>query len=354
MIKKSFKVENGAEYIKNNMYTLLCIDIEKNKTNVSKLFTDEKADLSFYDKYETNQEMLHKLSKSIWFVSYVVQLSKFVECYVQDNFEENIKNIPELSPENICQHIGINYDLDKFKLYNIIQAHLYNDKQSRCDSEKEITFIADLKEMSTGENMIKEYVISQFKAQYNYDLKIKNKEEDTLLLQELIAKLCNSDEVEFCDLLKKGISRNNKSYVISNSSTEGATTLIEKLTDINTSVKDRKQKIWIVVFGKNRNEDVVWNNGNTLIIKMSIFKDILEKINENDFWIELSAHYKKNKTYNYRSSNIPNRHTHCIDKPSYYSYGYSTLAEFANNVSQDEWELYKSIHYNCCGINKLK
>ncbi|ARF08197.1 hypothetical protein Catovirus_1_247 [Catovirus CTV1] len=356
MMKKGFRVENGTEHIKNTLHQLLSIDVEKNSTKVSKLFESEEQNLVFYDNYQADKEKLAEMSKSIWFVDYLIQLFNFINCYVNsgDNLIESIKNVPELTDDYICKCLDINYDLENFKLFNIVQAHIYNDKQSRCDDEKQIELTPDLKEFSSGQTMVREYVKSQFKEKYEYDLKKKESEENSLLLCELLAKLCESDEEEFCDLLKNGVTRMNKTLMINNSSSEAAQLLLGKLLDIKSCVKNRKQKIWITVFGKNENGDIIWNKGNTILIKADMFKHILESLGEKEFWQKFSSYYQENRSFAYRDSDKPNRHTHCNSKPSYYSMGYTTLADFIGSVSEKTWQEYKATHHNCCGIDKLE
>jgi len=75
------------------------------------------------------------------------------------------------------------------------------------------------------------------------------------------------------------------------------------------------------------------NQRNLLII----MKKVLESRRQNENWA-------------YRKTNLPNRHSHCVDKPSYYAYGYATFDEYAHSVSRDQLQRYLDLHRDCCGL----
>ena len=62
--------------------------------------------------------------------------------------------------------------------------------------------------------MIKDYIISQFKYDYNNKLKKKRKEEEKILSQEFLDKIIKCDnKEELEDLIINGIKKENVQFV---------------------------------------------------------------------------------------------------------------------------------------------
>lgn len=61
------------------------------------------------------------------------------------------------------------------------------------------------------------------------------------------------------------------------------------------------------------------------------------------------AYVKSKFRYIYR--NLPNRHGHSNEKPSFWALGFSSIEEMFKIVSNEKVENYKKIHTNCCGLD---
>ena len=113
--------------------------------------------------------------------------------------------------------------------------------------------------------------------------------------------------------------------------------------------------MWVLILGTNKKGDTIWNNGNVLRMKMNDIEKVFNDIGENDTWDKIKCIYMERDVHIYRNVNgddLPNRHSHCNGKPSYYAFGYQTLEAFIEGVTDDEWEKYKEEHHDCCGVGK--
>ena len=118
----------------------------------------------------------------------------------------------------------------------------------------------------------------------------------------------------------------------------------------------RGNKIWILLFGRDIDNNIVWNNGNISRIPLSNIKEAL-KSESRTIWTQLKTMYMESHIWVYRTdsygTDCPNRHGHCNSKPSYWAYGFNSLDEFRTNVTDDIWKRYLFTHHNCCGVNQL-
>ena len=48
---------------------------------------------------------------------------------------------------------------------------------------------------------------------------------------------------------------------------------------------------------------------------------------------------------------LPNRQGHSNEKPSYWACGFDTLSAYFKASDESQIQQYKTLHYNCCGVN---
>ncbi len=346
--------ETTNEFIKNSLIELLHINIEKDKTKLNPLFeTDEN--LLINENYIPNIEKSKEYLKKIFWLDYITVVPTLIKAaFDKDNPIEKIKNLPEklINDEFIKKSLGIEYDLDLFRFNCIIQSFLYKDKVDRCDNKEKKMKISDLFYDKHFDKIIKKYVKTIFQEEFQKDKNKKIKEEINVLKNELIKKLLETNsESEFIDLLKNGIKRGQCEIKIINRDSIGYNDLILSLLDENKNdIKLKKEKLFLIITGKNIKGEIVWNQGNILRNFTQIQQ--ARKIFDENLNLIFDEQKKKNY-YIYRGGYLNrNRQGHSNDLPSYWAFGYQTIEEMANNVSESEMNEYKSLHVNCCGFGE--
>jgi len=339
------KSENKFEYIKENLYKILGINTEKYATELPKLF--EKLDEpKFYDQYSIDKTIVNEYKKLIGWTENIPYSYMLFSKLSETNYIEGIKNLDyEFSKE----FFGINYDYDKFIAFNIVQSLVFKDKCDRDDDDAKIMKILD----SNREEEVDKFLREQTKKIYEEDYKNRYakqvKEEENIIVDELVNKLITCDDIsEFKDLLVNGITKGYLTYKLVNDSSNGYSDLKDKFLDESLDIPLRFEKLYLMLVGKDEDDQVVWNNGNGIRSGMNDYKEFILK-HDPYTWEEFK---KIKKCYVYRDNE--NRHGHSNDKPSFWAMGYKSLQEFIENSSKKEVREYKKIHYNCCGVNLLR
>ena len=332
---------------------LLSIDFEKNGKKVNGIFIKENEE-EFYDKYEINDFQFNQYLNKLRFCDLICIVPQFLKCAFEENPIENFKKIPINNiDENIFkENLGINYDVKQFKLFCIVQGLIYKERKERYDSEKKEMIIEDLEDENIGNKMIKDYIISQFKYDYNNKLKKKRKEEEKILSQEFLDKIIKCDnKEELEDLIIKGIKKENAQFVLKSPSDKIYNIIMEKLLDKKIqNIELRGIKILYLSTGKNLENKILWNKGNIVQdIFNKINSDIVKYFNEDEkvFYFKI----KNNFSYIYRD--LSNRSGHNNEKKSYWALGFKSIKEMSSIVDKQTMDEYRKIHINCCGLNKL-
>ncbi|AYV77901.1 MAG: hypothetical protein Edafosvirus2_80 [Edafosvirus sp.] len=360
-VKKFFKkIEDGEIQMEKKLNKLLGVDLEKNKTVLSPPFIIDKEQ-KFYDNYHLDEDIFNEFMKSFYY-DYVTLLPDLLTGVLQSDPIDNIKKIPKMDEKTICKALNIEYDLKTFQFYNIVQCLMFNSKSSRVDVDNNKMKFIDLINKESAEKMVREYVKKQYIDKYQSDLFAKAKIERDELSIILVNQIIKSKSI---DHIKKiwtnGISKkcyntdgkyekDSSLIKIQNSSSLGYALLKEKLLDLSIDVPNRIEKIKILLMGKDENGNIIWNNGNSLICNMTEFKELFEKINKTDVWDEIRRELVKQNIHIYRDA--PNRHSHSNNKPSYFAFGYVSIEEMITSITDEEWQEYKRIHHDCCGMSR--
>ena len=339
-------------FIKESLIELLNIDIEKNKTKLNPYFENDD-NLPIYDDYIPNIELSKtKYLKHIYWLDYIVAVPTLLKGALDEkNPFEEIKKLPDnlLTEEFIKEKLGIEYDLDLFRFYCIIQSFLYREKSDRCDPKEKKMLISDLFYNKHFDKIVKKFVKKVFQEEFQKDKNKKIKCEIEILKNELVKQLLDSSsQNDFIQLLNKGIKKGNVSISIINRDSIGYNDLMNSLLDENIKdIKYRAEKLFILTTGRD-NKDVVWNEGN-------ILRD-LDKINKvksflSEKLLKKFEEMKINSIYKYRGgSDMCNRHGHSNDLPSYWAYGYQSVYEMSLHENESFMDDYYKNHIGCCGL----
>ncbi|CAF4248244.1 unnamed protein product [Rotaria sp. Silwood2] len=357
-IRRQYKNRDDSDLIAQQMLDqLIGLDLNKYKTPVQPLFQSEPLldEIKFHDKAHIDEKYLDELITTAYYVDYVTLLPKFISAVVGSS-TNNIKDIPSINQDSICQTLEIDFDLKYFKFFNVFQALQYTTKASRVDSDNAKMKIIDVGNKRAAKKMIQDYIRKKFENQYASDLAIKRRLERTesvsLLVTSILQANSHSDIVK---LMRNGITHGNLHLAIENSSSLGFIELKRKLLDLNEHVPRRLEILQVFLLGRDDelNDEPVWNNGNALFTTdLSEYENIFTKLGQSDEWIKLRTKYIKCRLHIYRDE-LLNRHGHGNIKPSYWAYGYATLQFYKDNVSPDEFNNYCQIHSNCCGVSQI-
>lgn len=156
-------------FIKDSLIELLNIDIEKNRTKLNPYFESDD-NLPIYEDYIPNIELSKsKYLKHIYWLDYIVAVPTLLKGALDEkNPIEEIKKLPDnlLTEEFIKENLGIEYDLDLFRFYCIIQSFLYREKSDRCDSKEKRMLISDLFYDKHFDKITKKFVKNIFQEEF--------------------------------------------------------------------------------------------------------------------------------------------------------------------------------------------
>jgi hypothetical protein len=363
VVRKDFKGEDFETTVKEMLNKFLGIDHEKKSTPLPEYFVVDTNPV-FNSQYEVNNDLLEKYCKVLWYLDYVVLLpdmlygayfDKKTNVDSSSDFTKEIeyfKNLPVLSEELVKEKIKIDYSPSLFKYFNCIQACIYNTKATRVDDDKKAMKFCELNVLKDTEVFLSNQVRTIYSNKYSYDLLLRQKEEKTILANELVESMISTDDInEYLNLFKKGKSKGSQSIVISDNSKLGFQILFNTLSDFTAKVPKRIEKFKYLILAKDDEGEIVWNNGNTLRLNVNILSKQFKEHYPEDYyrWEDIYEEYLKNSFHCYRK--MPNRHGHSNDLPSYFAYGHSHIKDFFSKITTDEWNDYKSKHVKCCGID---
>ena len=342
------KSEKKEEFIKKSINDALGIDFEKYGTKLPELF-QKNVDPKFHDQFHINKDIVKEYLKSIGWTELIpysyILFSTLLDPSI--DYLESLKNLNEYKFQNIKEEFGINYNFDKFIIFNVVQSFIFKDKIDRDNETKEIMKILD----SNNEEEVNKFLSDQTKhiyaAEYNIQNQKQIKQQLEIISNELIDKIINAKELsEFNNLMKNGITKGYLTHKIANDSSKGYYELKKKLLDEKIDINLRYEKLKAILCGKDENGEILWNNGNILRTHRKDYQLFIQK-NNPKLWEEIC---KENIEHKYREK--VNRHGHSNTKKSYWAIGYDTLQDFFELSKKEDVEKYKSIHTNCCGLGE--
>ena len=342
------KSEKKEDFIKESINAALGIDFEKYGTKLPELF-QKKVDPQFYDQFHINKDIVKEYLKSIGWTEMIPYSYILFSALLNPSLDplESLKNVKEYKFENIKEEFGINYDFNKFIIFNIVQSFVYKDKIDRDNEKQKIMKIIDPNDEEIVDKFLKDKTKHIYSAQYNIENQKQIKKQFQIISSELIDKIINSKEItEFNNLMKNGITKGYLTHKISNDSSKGYIELKKKLLDGAIDLPLRYEKLKGILSGKDEKGEDLWNKGNAIRTHRKDYQIFIQK-NNPKLWEEIC---KINLEHKYREKT--NRQGHSNSKKSYWAFGYDTLQDFYEVSNKDDVEKYKSIHNNCCGLGE--
>ena len=344
------KAEKKEDFIKDNLNAALGIDVEKYGTKLPELF-QKKLDPEFYDQFHINKDIVKDYLKAVGWTELIPYSYILFSTLLNSGLNkiENIKNIKEYKFEDIKEELGINYNFDKFIIFNVVQSFIYKEKIDRDNEEEKIMKIIDSNNEKEIDNFLKGQAKHIYAAEYAKENQKQIKKQFEIISTELIHRILSSKEMsEFNVLMKDGITKGYLSYKLLNDSSKGYIVLKKKLLDEKVDVPLRFEKLKSILCGKNEKGEGLWNNGNPIRTHRKDYQIFIQK-NKPELWEEIS---KNNLEHKYRDK--INRQGHSNSKKSYWAFGYDTIQDFYQLSKEKDVNEYKKIHNNCCGLGDPK
>merc|ERR1712216_297464 len=213
------------------------------------------------------------------------------------------RKIPQISNETLVEALGLQYPLEEFIMYNIVEGFLYQSKQSRVDKDTTMALRPDLGVQSEGQRMCQEYVLQRYTEDYEYRLKQLGGEEKKQLCDELIETLVSTDSMpKFNELFCDGLQQGEIAFKIANFNSQGCLELHEALLDKDRNVVSRAFKLQVFYTGEDQNEKPVWNGGNCYRTSTQRLQEVLASIGEEAVWLQIRERYNSKVSHVYRDT----------------------------------------------------
>ena len=344
------KETGDNKYINGYLEDLLGIDYDKYGTKLVPIFETPplKNEINHCDTYYLNEEKIIDFYEKNFWINYVPFIANYYQAFLdsqKSDIKEVFKNIPENNEKNMEKFLEID-NLRKFQMYCIVQSFLFKEKQDRCDTTKKKMKIIDLKYTEDAEKMVKNYIKTQYANDYSLRVQKRNKEQIEELKNELVDKLINAETLEeYKNLFINGITKGIFTHKISDPSSKGLVDL-KNILFSNEKFPLKLKKIIIFMSGRIK-EEKVWNKGEVYRPCLEEAKEYFTKIGKIDVYNEVMKKCKCAHIYR----ELPNRQGHSNEKPSYWACGFDTLSAYFKASDESQIQQYKTIHYNCCGVN---
>ena len=351
VMKKFYRSDSdGYAKRKQMLDGLLGIDYTTHCTALPPLFETQKTP-THYSEYHVDQTMFTSITDRVYWIDYLSNLGQMFHCALDNDLKGSMESCDPKDERSICQNLGIDFPLKKFKMFCIYQGLMYDTLASRYDDVTDKMKILDPGNEDLMDREIKDYIKRQYHSHYQSELSKQNKLETEVLTQQLVDQMIQTDDIDtFIDLFKNGLVKNHVSVSITDVFKPGFTELKDQLFDPAKVCDLRGEKLRILILGCDTDENIVYNKGNTLRLSLNELERLMKQVDCEDVWTEIYDIYVKKNVHLYRGSDRPNRHEHNNDKPSYWAHGYKNLRDYFNNISKLEQDEYCKAHPRCCGV----
>lgn len=348
------KCKNQPEgYAMDTLRTLLGVDLAARGTPLPVLFTRPDV-LSHCKQPHVDASLFAELKRELSFVHVCTLIVPLFQAVRQPAPMQAVRAIPPVSDASVAAALQLDYELDSFLLYNLVQAFLFRTKQERIDKEANAPLLPDLgaNAGAAGVGMCERFVERVYAADYERRLGGLVGQELRMLQEEHIAALLSAPTVEaFNELLQTGIARGPAQLKIANSNSMGASQLHAALLSPGVEVPVRGQKLWTWLSGTDRHNTVVWNGGNMMRTPLRPLREALAGLGKTRLLAALEKAYKTRRSHVYRGgAGEANRQGHSNDMPSYFAFGHLSLEAFARTLDSAGWAEYAREHCACCGV----
>ena len=222
IIRKNIrKNENQKEYIEKTFNEALGIDFEKYGTKIPEMF-EKKVDPQFCDTFVINKDIISQFRKQMGWIDNIPYVYTLLELAQKEDPLNEIKNMPAFDLEKKKESFGINYDFDKFLIFNIVQSLFYKEKVDREDENQKVMKIIDSNNEAEVDKFLKDQTKHIYASKYNIENQKQIKLQNEIITKELVEKLKNASTLqEFNDLMRNGITKGYLTHIIKDESTKG-------------------------------------------------------------------------------------------------------------------------------------
>lgn len=199
---------------------------------------------------------------------------------------------------------------------------------------------------------MKNYVRSQFKSVYLKALNEKKRKEEEILAASIIEKITTATSLtDVISTWRDGLTTNDVSYKLKNSSSTGFKDLSNKLLDLKAEIPLRAEIIKILLLGRDDSEQIVYNHGGICYLdNAKKFKKAFLLTKSADEWQKIEEKIEARGDHSYRKEKR-NRHGHGNMLKSYYGLGHKNLLEYFKTLKREDVEKYCLLHVECCDAN---
>lgn len=351
-VMRRFCRQKDTKFYQQQVDRLLGVDFQARGTPLPAMYT--RPEVQHAQGAVVDKTLFEELREAISFVKYITIIVPMFLAVRSENPIAAVRAVPEISDETLTSALGLDYPVEEFLLYNLVEGYLYQTKTSRTDKDTTKMLRPDLGVRKEGQDMVRQYLLERYSEDYDLRLKQMAGEEKKILMDEHIKSLVETDSVEeFSKMLSEGVRREAVTFKIANFNSQGCLELHAALMDTKIDVKKRAEKLYIFYTGEelHNQEKLVWNGGNGYRTSMEPLRKLLESLNETAMWARIQERFKSkiSHVYNREARNF-NRHGHNNDKPSYYAFGHDLLESFVCVATESAWLEYQNIHRHCCGV----
>eukprot|EP00746_Dinoflagellata_sp_MGD_P161668 gnl/MRDRNA2_/MRDRNA2_88896_c0_seq1.p1 gnl/MRDRNA2_/MRDRNA2_88896_c0~~gnl/MRDRNA2_/MRDRNA2_88896_c0_seq1.p1 ORF type:complete len:1106 (-),score=219.79 gnl/MRDRNA2_/MRDRNA2_88896_c0_seq1:221-3538(-) len=349
-VMRRLNKEKDPKFQMKTLDRLLGVDFAAHGTPLPKMFS--RPEPLHVQKVVVNRQCLSELCTAMSHVKYATILTPLFLAVRQSDPVKASRALPQISDETISKALDLDYPLEEFMMYNIVEGFLYQSKQERVDKDKTMSLRPDLGCRTEGQKMCQEYILSRYIEDYEARLKLMTGEEKKRILDELIKELLETDcMAKFCELLSQGIQHGEVSLKIANFNSYGCSELHDALMSSDRAIVNQAQKLEVFYTGEDDEHKVVWNGGNMYRTATAPVQKLLIDAGEETTWLRIQKRYKEKVSHVYRSGKCNcNRHGHSNDKPSFFAFGHNSLTSYIATISPASWAEYQQEHCQCCGV----
>jgi len=348
-VMRRFCRQKDAKFYQEQVDQLLGVDFAERGTPLPSMYT--RPDVQHLQEAVVDKKFFGELREAISHVKYITTIVPLFLAVRSEDAVAAARAIPEISDETLSNALGLEYPLEEFLLYNMVEGYLYQSKQSRTDKDTTKMLRPDLGVRKEGQEMVRKYLLERYSEDYDLRLKQMAGEEKKLLMDGHIHDLLRTECLEdFCKLLSGGVQRGAVHFQIVNFNSYGCLELHAALMDKTLEVRKRPEKLYVFYTGEalDDQEKKIWNGGNGYRTSTEPLRKLLESLNETAMWEKLGGRMKSKISHVYKREN---RHGHSNEKPSYFAYGHDLLESFVCVATTDFWLEYQTLHASCCGVS---
>jgi len=231
-------------------------------------------------------------------------------------------------------------DLKFLKLAAAALAISQPNESDRIDTATRKALCPDIDNTELVQSHLCSMIKGVYQRDYQARVAAKKTEEARIALARLVALLTSTaDMKEFITKLQGINSRSSPGYL----------DLETALLDMAKEVPERLAKLDVILICRDKEGNPIWANGNVRMLKLLPFEDVYKHLDPSgERWAAFIAMKLKFGLYRYRETKDLNRHGHGNSKPSFWALGYQTLDAMRLAVSPEEFQTYRTLHYNCC------